>query len=141
MKRYYPKIPAEDSFTLNYYRSAHALVVGLQKSKGRVGAALQRALPRIIQDPYQLSGGGRVRLDSRRQAVQDQWPMQINASGAFGISIAGYVPNVDQTFGGTFAPSKPAPSRAFPSCQKRKLPWQGKIKVVKNGKVTNSVIK
>ena len=42
MKRYYPKIPAEDSFTLNYYRSAHALVVGLVKSKGRVGAALQR---------------------------------------------------------------------------------------------------
>ena len=72
MKRYYPKIPAEDSFTLNYYRSAHALVVGLQKSKGRVGAALQRALPRVIQDPYQLSGGGRVRLDSRRQAIQDQ---------------------------------------------------------------------
>ena len=67
--------------------------------------------------------------------------MQINASGKFGISIAGYVPNVDQTFGGTFAPNKPAPGRAFPSCQKRKLPWQGKIKVVKNGKVTNSVIK
>ena len=141
MKRYYPKIPAEDSFTLNYYRSAHALVVGLQKSKGRVGAALQRALPRVIQDPYQLSGGGRVRLDSRRQAIQDQYAMQINPSGAFGVTMAGYVPNVDQTFGGTFGPNKPAPSRAFPACVKRKLPWQGKIREVKNGKVTNSVIK
>ena len=38
MKRYYPKIPAEDSFTLNYYRSAHALVVGLQKSKRSRGS-------------------------------------------------------------------------------------------------------
>jgi branched-chain amino acid transport system substrate-binding protein len=141
MKRYYPKIPAEDSFTLNYYRTAHALVVGLQKSKGRVGAALQRALPHAIKDPYQVSDKGVLRLDQRRQAIQDQWPMQINASGKFGISIAGYVPNVDQTFGGTFAPNKPAPGRAFPPCQKRKLPWQGKIKVVKNGQITNSVIK
>ena len=142
MKRYYPKIPAEDSFTLNYYRSAHALVLGLQKSNGAVGAALQRALPRVIDDPYQLSNGGKVRLDSRRQAIQDQWMMQINADpGPFGISTAGYVPLVDQTFGGTFAPNKPAPGRNFPPCVKKKLPWQGKIKVVRNGKVTNQVIK
>ena len=47
----------------------------------------------------------------------------------------------DQTFGGTFGPNKPAPSRAFPPCVKRKLPWAGKIREVKNGKVTNSVIK
>jgi branched-chain amino acid transport system substrate-binding protein len=141
MKRYYPKIPAEDSFTLNYYRSAHALVLGLQKSNGRVGAALQRALPRVIDDPYQVSTGGKVRLDSRRQAIQDQWMMQINPSGAFGIRTYGYVPNVDQTFGGTFGPNKPAPGRNFPPCVKKKLPWQGKIKVVANGKVTNQVVK
>jgi len=141
MKRYYPKIPAEDSFTLNYYRGAHALVLGLQKSNGQVGAALQRALPKVIDDPYQLSTGGRVRLDSRRQAVQDQWQMQINPSGAFGIRTYGYVPNVDQTFGGTFAPNKPAPGRNFPACVKKKLPWQGKIRVVSNGKVTNQVVK
>jgi branched-chain amino acid transport system substrate-binding protein len=141
MKRYYPKIPAEDSFTLNYYRGAHALVVGLQKSGGRVGAALQRALPRVIQDPYQLASAGRVKLDKRRQAIQDQYLMRINPTGKFGISTAAYVPNVDQTFGGTFGPNKPAPSRAFPACTKRKLPWQGKIKVVANGKVTNQVVK
>jgi branched-chain amino acid transport system substrate-binding protein len=141
MKRYYPKIPAEDSFTLNYYRSAHALVLGLQKSNGRVGAALQRSLPRVIDDPYQVSTGGKVRLDSRRQAIQDQWMMQINPTGAFGIRTYGYVPNVDQTFGGTFGPNKPAPGRNFPACTKKKLPWQGKIKVVANGKVTNQLVK
>jgi branched-chain amino acid transport system substrate-binding protein len=141
MKRNYPKIPAEDSFTLNYYRSAHALVVGLTRSGGQVGAALQRALPRVIDDPYQLSNGGRVRLDSRRQAIQDQYAMQINSTGDFGISMAGYVPGVDQTFGGTFGPNKPAPGRNFPGCSKRKLPWQGKIQVVKNGKVTTAFIK
>jgi branched-chain amino acid transport system substrate-binding protein len=140
-KSYGTSIPAEDSFTLNYYRGAHALVLGLTKSGGRVGAALQKALPRVIDDPYQLSTGGKVRLDSRRQAVQDQWQMQINASGKFGIHTYGYVPNVDQTFGGTFAPNKPAPGRNFPPCVKKKLPWQGKIKVVANGKVTNQVVK
>lgn len=141
MKKNYPKIPAEDSFTLNYYRGAHALVVGLEASNGQVGAALQRAMPRSIDDPYQLASGGKVRLDSRRQAIQDQYAMQINASGKFGISMAGYVPNVDQTFGGTFAPNKPAPGRNFPPCVKKSLPWQGKIRVVKNGRVTNQVIK
>jgi len=141
MAKIYPKIPAEDSFTLNYYRGAHALVVGLQKSNGRVGAALQKALPRVIDDPYQVSTGGKVKLDSRRQAIQDQWMMQINPSGAFGIRTYGYVPNVDQTFGGTFGPNKPPPGRNFPACTKKKLPWQGKIKVVANGKVTNQVVK
>jgi len=141
MARYYPKIPSEDSFTLNYYRGAHALVLGLQKSKGQVGAALQRALPRVIDDPYQISNGGKVRLDGRRQAIQDQWQMQINPTGAFGIKTYGYVPLVDQTFGGTFGPNKPAPGRNFPACTKKKLPWQGKIKVVANGKVTNQVVK
>jgi branched-chain amino acid transport system substrate-binding protein len=142
MAKYYPKvIPAEDSFTLNYYRGAHALVVGLQKSKGRLGSALQNALPRVIADPYQVSNGGRVALDSRRQAIQDQYQMRINPTGKFGIAMAGYVPQVNQTFGGTFGPNKPAPGRAFPPCTKRKLPWQGKIKVVENGKITNQVIK
>jgi branched-chain amino acid transport system substrate-binding protein len=142
MKKYYPKIPAEDSFTLNYYRGAHALVVGLNKSRGRVGAALQRALPRVIDDPYQLASGGKVRLDSRRQAVQDQYAMQIVIKGGKpGVQTVGYVPNVDQTFGGSFAPNKPAPSRNFPPCVKKKLPWQGKIQVVSNGKVTNQFIK
>jgi branched-chain amino acid transport system substrate-binding protein len=141
MAKIYPKIPAEDSFTLNYWRGAHALVLGLTKSGGRVGLALQNALPRVIDDPYQVSTGGNVRLDSRRQAIQDQWMMQINPTGAFGIRTYGYVPNVDQTFGGTFGPNKPAPGRNFPACTKRKLPWQGKIKVVANGKVTNQVVK
>jgi branched-chain amino acid transport system substrate-binding protein len=140
-KYYGTSIPAEDSFTLNYYRGAHALVLGLQKSGGRVGAALQKALPRVIDDPYELTDGGKVKLDKRRQAIADQYLMQINATGKFGIHTAAYIPNVDQTFGGTFGPNKPAPGRAFPPCAKRTLPWQNKIKVVANGKVTNQVVK
>jgi branched-chain amino acid transport system substrate-binding protein len=143
MKKWYPKIPAEDSFTLNYYRTGRALVMGLNKSNGAVAAALHRAMPRSIPDPYQISSGGTIRLDSRRQAIQDQYDIQIvkGADGKPTITLAGYVPGVDQTFGGTFAPNKPAPGRTFPPCAKKKLPWQGKIRVVKNGVITNEVIK
>jgi len=38
-------------------------------------------------------------------------------------------------------PNKPAPGRNYPPCVKRKLPWLGKIKVVKNGVITNQVIR
>ena len=85
-----------------------------------------------------------LKLDSRRQAIQDQYPLQIvkaAGSGTVTTTIAGYVPNVDQTFGGYFGASKPAPGRNYPACVKKKLPWQGKIKVVKNGVITNQVIK
>jgi branched-chain amino acid transport system substrate-binding protein len=143
MKKWYPGITAEDSFTLNYYRGARALVMGLNKSKGAVGAALQAAMPRSVPDPYQVSGNGIVKLDSRRNAVHDQYAIQIvaGADGKPTITMAGFIPNVDQTFGGTFAPTKPAPSRTFPPCVKKSLPWQGKIQVVTNGAVTSEFVK
>ena len=65
----------------------------------------------------------------------------VRKGGKPAVTLAGYVPNVDQTFGGYFGPSKKAPSRTVPACTKRKLPWQGKIRVVKNGVITNQVIK
>jgi len=142
MKKWYPDLPATDAFVYNYYNAAHALVEGLKASKGRVGAALQAALPRTLRTGYSVSNGGLVKLDSRRQAIADQYPMQItNIGGKPGVKIAGYVPAVDQTFGGTFSPSKPAPGRNFPPCVKKKLPWQGKIQVVTNGKITNQFVK
>ena len=83
-----------------------------------------------------------MKLDSRRQAIQDQYPMKVIVKGGKpSVTIAGYVPGVDQTFGGLFAPNKPAPGRNFPPCVKKKLPWQGKIQVVKNGKITKQFVK
>ena len=109
-----------------------------------MGTALQAALPRTLKPGFQVANNGVLKLDSRRQAVQDQWPLQIvkaEGTGTVTTAIAGYVPNVDQTFGGYFGPSKPAPGRNYPPCKKAKLPWQGKIQVVKNGIVTKQVIK
>ncbi len=132
-----------DGFFYNYWNAAWALVQGLNKSNGQVGAALQRALPRTLKPAFQVANSGNLRLDKRRQAIQDQYPLRIvrGANGQPAAQVAGYVPNVDQTFGGYFGPKKKAPNRAVPACAKRKLPWQGKIRVVRNGRITNQVIK
>ena len=133
----------DDGFLYNYYQATKALVDGLNKSGGAVGVRLQRALPRTLSAPFNISNGGNVKLDANRQAIQDQWPVQIvkGPGGTPAVSLTGYVPNVDQTFGGLFKKTSPPPGRTQPPCVKKKLPWQGKIREVKNGVVTNTVIK
>src|SRR5947208_8789654 len=70
-----------DGFVYNYYNAAWALVQGLNKSHGALGAKLQHALPRSIRPGYQVSGHGILHLDKNRQAIQDQWPLQIVNKG------------------------------------------------------------
>jgi branched-chain amino acid transport system substrate-binding protein len=132
-----------DGFVYNYYNAAWALVQGLTKSGGATGAKLQASLPRAIKPGYQVSGGGVVHLDANRQAIQDQWPLQIikGADGKPTVTVAGFVPNVTQSFGGLFKKTSPPPGRTQPPCTKLKTPWQGKIQVVTNGVVTKSFIK
>ena len=134
-----------DGFFYNYWNAAWALVQGLNKSNGAVGAALQRALPRTLKPAFQVANDGV--LQARQPPPGDPGPVPAAdrrrrpERRAVTTSIAGYVPNVDQTFGGYFGPNKAAPGRNSPACVKRKLPWQGKIKVVKNGVITNQIIK
>jgi branched-chain amino acid transport system substrate-binding protein len=139
----YPGLPADDGFFYNYYQGTRALVEGLNKSKGAVGAKLQAAMPRSIFAPMELSDNGIVKLDANRQAIQDQWPVQIvrGPDGGPAVQLTGYVPNVNQSFGRLFKRTSPPPGRTQPPCVKKKLPWQGKIREVKNGRVTNTVIK
>jgi branched-chain amino acid transport system substrate-binding protein len=144
MTKLYPKLPPDDGFVYNYYMAAWALTQALQKAPGATGVTLDNAMPRAIKNaPFQLSAGGVLHLDSRRQAIQDQYQLQLvkNADGSVGPQVVAYVPSVDQSFGGLFKPSSPPPGRAQPPCKKVKTPWQGKIKAVVNGKVTNQVIK
>jgi len=142
-KKLYPAQNVDDGFFYNYYMAAKALVLGLQKSGGALGAKLQAALPRSIQGPFQISNGGNVKLDARRQAIQDQYQLQLvkNPDGSVSPQVIAYVPGVDQSFGGLFKPTSPPPGRTQPPCKKVTTPWQGKIKVVANGKVTNQILK
>ena len=139
LKKWYPALVPYGGFVYNYYNGAWALVDGLTGSAGATGAKLQASMPRTNASGYEITDKGLVKLDSRRQAIQDQYQLQIGKGGV--PSIVGFVPNVPQTFGGVFGPNKPAPGRAFPPCVKKKLPWQGKINVIKNGVVTKAIIK
>src|SRR5437868_110321 len=143
IKSYYPGQNPDDLFFYNYYQAGHALVMGLQKSSGAVGAALQNAMPRAIPGAFQISNGGLVKLDSRNQAIQDQYQLQLakNADGSVSPQVVAYVPAVAQDFGGLFKPSSPPPGRTQPPCKKVHTPWQGKVRVIQNGKITNQVIK
>ena len=136
------KIPAGDGFTYNYYTAAWAFVQGANKTNGAVGAKLQAGLPRFITPGYQISSGGKVVLNSRRQGIQDQYPFIITkgTGGTPGLGLAAFVPNVDQTFGGFFKPTSPPPGRSQPPCVKHKFPWQGKVHAMVNGKVTSTII-
>jgi branched-chain amino acid transport system substrate-binding protein len=51
--------------------------------------------------------------------------------GKLAVKTVKAIPDVDQTFGGTFSPSSPAPGRTAPGCAKRDLPWVGKGQTVK----------
>src|SRR5439155_349216 len=138
MKKYYPKLPPDDGFVYNYYNAAWALVQALNKDGGAIGSKLQAAMPRSIKPAFQVSNGGVLHLDSNRQGIQDQYPLQLvkAANGSVSAAVVGFVPNVDQSFHGLFKSSSPPPGRTQPKCVKAKLPWQGKIRVVKNGVIT-----
>src|SRR5919197_3492311 len=71
VKKWYGKASfnVTDSFVYNYYNAGHALVIGLQKSGGAVGAKLQASLPRTLRTGYQVSNGGVITLDLNRQAI------------------------------------------------------------------------
>jgi branched-chain amino acid transport system substrate-binding protein len=51
--------------------------------------------------------------------------------GKLAVKTVTSIPDVDQTFGGTFSGSTPAPGRKFPGCEKKDLPWLGKAAPVK----------
>ena len=100
-------------------------------------------MPRTIKSGYQVANKG-VR-EARQPSAGDPGPVPAADHQGNGArerrNLVGYVPNVDQTFGGYSAEQAGTAGRNFPACVKRKLPWQGKIKVVKNGVITNQNIK
>jgi branched-chain amino acid transport system substrate-binding protein len=124
---------AASPFVYYYYVAAEALVKALKSTngdRGAAGAKLQTALASVVVSD---AAYGPIKLDANHQAVQDQYIQQLylDKSGALAIKTVRMVPQVDQTFGGTFTAGGPAPSRDFPACKVRDLPWSGKsIKIV-----------
>ncbi|MFN2628540.1 MAG: ABC transporter substrate-binding protein [Gaiellaceae bacterium] len=122
---------ASSTFTFGYYVNTWGLVKGLQAVKGNLGGgqkALQKAIGKVkLATPY-----GPIHLDKNRQAVIPVYYQQLYLKGGkLAIKTIGYIPGVDQTFGGTFSSKTPPPGRNFPPCVKRSLPWVGHTKTPK----------
>ena len=144
MKKYTRTLPADGLFVYNYFKAAWAIVEGLAKSKGAVGVKLQASLRTGVQGAVpgrRTAASFTSTPDGRRFRTSTSCQLVKKADGSVGPSAIAYVPNVDQSFGGLFKPYSPPPGRTQPPCKKLKTPWQGKIKVVKNGEITNAVIK
>jgi branched-chain amino acid transport system substrate-binding protein len=121
---------APSTFTYGYYINTWGLIKGLEAVKGDISdqSKLQAAVAKTtLPAPY-----GEIKLDDNRQAVFTVYDQQLFMNGGkLAVKTVASIPNVDQTFGGTFSGSTPAPGRNAPSCQKRTLPWLGKATPVK----------
>ena len=117
---------AASTFTFGYFANTWGLIKGLQAVKGDLSGGqkkLQKALAKVrLASPY-----GPMKLDHNRQAIIPVYYQQLYTKGGkLAIKTVGYIPGVDQSFGGTFSAATPAPGRTFPKCVKRSLPWIGK---------------
>jgi branched-chain amino acid transport system substrate-binding protein len=121
---------AASTFTYGYYLNTWGLIKGLEEVKGDISdqKALQEALGKVeLPAPY-----GTVKLDENRQAVFTVYDQQLfMKDGKLAVKTVSAIPGVDQTFGGTFSNSTPAPGRNSPGCEKKSLPWLGKSTPVK----------
>lgn len=127
-----PSVAAAFGFFYGYYSAGVALVEGLAAVDGDTSdpGALHAALSGLTLDlPY-----GAVSLDGNRSGIVDVGVSQLALDGGEVIQQAvAIIPQVDQTFGGTFGPDTPSPSRDFPPCEQRDLPWAGNAIPVVDG--------
>src|SRR5262249_31637121 len=114
---------AYNGFFFNYYKDGWAVVKALQADGGDPSAAkLGPALSKVVLN----TPVGVVKLDQNRQAIEGEWSYQLSAtSGGTTVKTSQFIPNVDQTFSGTYSAKTPAPGRSFPTCVKRSLSWVG----------------
>jgi len=126
-----PATAAGFGFMYGYYSAGVALVKALEETGGDVAhETLQDALANLtVELPY-----GDVSLDENRSGVVDVVLSQlVERDGEVVQESVALIPEVDQTFGGTFGTDTPPPSRDFPPCEESDLPWAGNAIPVENG--------
>jgi branched-chain amino acid transport system substrate-binding protein len=126
-----PSAAAGFGFMYGYYSAGVALVEALEQTEGDPSAEpLQAALSDLtLELPY-----GEVSLDENRSGVVDVGLSQlVEENGEIVQQTVAIIPDVDQTFGGTFSTDTPPPSRDFPACEEADLPWVGQAIPVVDG--------
>ncbi|MBA2529366.1 MAG: ABC transporter substrate-binding protein [Euzebyales bacterium] len=127
-----PSTAAGFGFMYGYYSAGVALVRGLEETGGDPSPEpLQAALADLtLELPY-----GDISLDENRSGIVDVGLSRLveNDEGEIVQEAVAIIPEVDQTFGGTFSTDTPPPSRDFPECQEADLPWVGNAIPVEDG--------
>jgi branched-chain amino acid transport system substrate-binding protein len=117
---------AASTFTFGFFANTWGLIKGLQAVKGDISGG-QKALQAALKKVTLPTAYGTIKLDKNNQAIIPVYYQQLYTKGGkLAVKTVGYIPSVDQTFGGTFSPSTAAPGRTSPACVKRSLPWIGK---------------
>jgi branched-chain amino acid transport system substrate-binding protein len=126
---------AADGFTFNYYANTWALMKALNQAKGSLAGGQKALQAALKKTKLPTAAYGPLFLAANNQAAQQQYSyrMDVSAPGALAVVTVQKVKQfVTQSFGG--AVTKP-PSRTYPPCSHRKLPWTGKGVPVVNGVV------
>ena len=113
VKKYYPKVSPNSLFTAGYYDEMTGIVLGLKKVNGDLsggGKKFRAALAKVSWS----SEHGPVKLDKNRNAIADNFVVQVTSGGGF--KTLKDVKGVDQTFGGHFSASTPTVGRDTPAC-------------------------
>jgi branched-chain amino acid transport system substrate-binding protein len=113
VKKYYPKVSPNSLFTAGYYDEMTGIVLGLKKVGGDLsdgGKKFRAALAKVSWN----SEHGPVKLDANRNAIADNFVVQVTKGGGF--KTLKDVHEVDQTFGGHFSATTPTVGRNSPAC-------------------------
>jgi branched-chain amino acid transport system substrate-binding protein len=117
---------ASSTFTFGFFINTWGLIKGLQAVNGDISGG-QKSLQAAIKKVVLPTAYGPIKLDKYNQGVIPVYYAQLyQKAGKLAVKTVGYIPNVDQTFGGTFSAKTPPPGRTSPPCVKRSLPWIGK---------------
>src|SRR5205823_14206554 len=96
IKKNYPKVSPNSLFTAGYYDEMTGIILGLKKVNGDLsggGKKFRAALAKVSWN----SEHGPVKLDKNRNAIADNFVVQVTKGGGF--KTLKDVKNVDQTFG------------------------------------------
>jgi branched-chain amino acid transport system substrate-binding protein len=111
----FPKVPGDSLFTVLYYDGMDAVIQALTKVKGNLSGN-EKAFQAALDGLQPTFPNGKVQLDANRNSVQPAYVVQVVKDGSgLGFKVVQTVPSVDQTFGGLFSASSPAPSRTEPT--------------------------
>ena len=119
----FPHADAQPYLVYEEYDAMKAALSALNSVSGDLSHGESRLMAALSR--LELNGSvGPIRLDARRQAVGPVFLGTVarNAGARLVVRQLRVVPGVEQSFGGYFAPTTPAPSRTQPVCKRERAP-------------------